>query len=70
MHYITLLRHGESEGNTSGVLQGQSDYPLTTLGFEQAQRLALYWKANQVKFDLIISSPLLRASQTAEIIAN
>lgn len=70
MHFITLLRHGESEGNSSGLLQGQSDYPLTTLGVEQAQRLALFWKANQVKFNLIISSPLLRASQTAEVIAN
>ncbi len=70
MHFITLLRHGESEGNTSGVLQGQSDYALTNVGLEQAQRLALFWKANRVKYDLIICSPLLRASQTAEIIAN
>lgn len=69
-HFITLLRHGESEGNSSGVLQGQSDYPLTPLGVEQAKRLALFWKSNQVKYDLIISSPLLRASQTAEIIAS
>jgi broad specificity phosphatase PhoE len=66
---ITLLRHGESEGNSSGVLQGQADYPLTQSGVEQAQRLAQYWKRRQTKFDLIISSPLQRARQTAEIIA-
>lgn len=70
MHFITLLRHGESEGNSTGVLQGQSDYPLTASGSEQAQRLATYWKSQGIQFDLIISSPLLRASQTAEIIAN
>ena len=70
MHLLTLLRHGESEGNLSGVLQGQSDYPLTAAGVEQAQRLASYWKSEDMKFDLVISSPLLRASQTAEIIAN
>jgi 2,3-bisphosphoglycerate-dependent phosphoglycerate mutase len=70
MHFITLLRHGESEGNSSSVLQGQSDYPLTGAGVEQAKRLASYWKSNATKFDLIVSSPLLRASQTAEIIAD
>ena len=70
MHFITLLRHGESEGNSLGVLQGQSDYPLTAAGVEQAMRLASYWKSNGTKFDLIVSSPLLRASQTTEIIAN
>lgn len=70
MHFITLLRHGESEGNSLSVLQGQSDYPLTGAGVEQAKRLASYWKSNDTKFDLIVSSPLLRASQTAEIIAD
>lgn len=70
MYLITLLRHGESEGNLSGVLQGQSDFPLTAAGVEQAQKLAFCWKSEGTKFDLIISSPLLRASQTAEIIAN
>ena len=69
IHFITLLRHGESEGNNSGVLQGQTDYPLTKTGIEQARCLASTWKAQDFKFDLIISSPLLRASQTAQIIA-
>lgn len=69
MHFITLLRHGESEGNSLGVLQGQMDYPLSAAGIEQAQKLAAFWKAAGIAFDLIISSPLLRASRTAEIIA-
>jgi len=70
VYLITLLRHGESEGNSSGVLQGQSDYPLTATGVEQAEQLASYWKSEDTKFDLIVSSPLQRASKTAEIIAN
>jgi 2,3-bisphosphoglycerate-dependent phosphoglycerate mutase len=69
VHFITLLRHGESEGNSSGVLQGQEDYPLTRAGVEQAKALASIWKSQLFKFDLIISSPLKRASQTAEIIS-
>lgn len=70
MHYITFLRHGKSEGNSEGVLQGQSDYALSQTGIDQAQNLAHSWKSQGVVFDLIISSPLLRASQTAEIIAS
>lgn len=70
MYFITFLRHGESEGNSSAVIQGQSDYPLTPAGRKQAKALALDWKSNHTSFDLIISSPLLRASQTAEIVAD
>jgi len=69
MYLITLLRHGESEGNQSGVIQGQSDYPLTQTGVAQAEFLAACWKSERVQFDRIITSPLLRASQTAGIIA-
>ncbi|OGO11814.1 MAG: hypothetical protein A2Y53_00405 [Chloroflexi bacterium RBG_16_47_49] len=68
-YFVTLLRHGESEGNSSGVIQGQSDYPLTSKGTEQARKLTSFWKIEGTTFDLIISSPLLRASRTAEIIS-
>lgn len=70
MYFITLLRHGESEGNLAGLIQGQSDYPLTSTGIEQAHRLAKQWKSMGVHFDHIISSPLQRASHTAEIISS
>jgi broad specificity phosphatase PhoE len=70
MHFVTLLRHGESEGNSTGVIQGQSEYPLTQTGITQARKLAVYWNSTHTRFDLIISSPLLRASQTAEIISD
>lgn len=66
---ITLLRHGESVGNAESRWQGQADYPLTDTGRAQARALAERWKNENVKFDLIISSPLARARETAEIIA-
>ena len=70
MHFITLLRHGESEGNLSETLQGLLDYPLTPTGLDQARRLSSFWKSEGFHFDLVISSPLQRASKTAEIIAS
>ena len=68
--FITLLRHGESVGNAESRWQGQADFPLTERGQEQAAALAERWKKEDVKFDHVISSPLTRAKQTAEIIAS
>ena len=69
VYHITFLRHGESVGNAEERFQGHSDFPLTTKGRAQAQALAERWQANGVTFDRCISSPLLRACQTAEIIS-
>lgn len=66
---FVFLRHGESEGNVEGIFQGQSDFPLSRRGQQQAQALGKYWKRTSVTFNLIISSTLSRASQTAEIIS-
>lgn len=68
-YHFTLLRHGESTGNASGIFQGQTDMPLTDTGRAQAHALASAWQASGVSFDRIISSPLARARQTAEIIS-
>lgn len=70
LFYVTLLRHGESIGNAEMRWQGQKDYELTNRGRAQAQALAKRWKQEQVKFDAVISSPLSRAKETAEIIAS
>lgn len=67
---LTLIRHGESLGNANGLIQGQSDLGLTLKGIEQATKVASYWNSQKVEFNLIISSPLIRAQQTAEIIAD
>ncbi|MCI0520254.1 MAG: histidine phosphatase family protein [Chloroflexi bacterium] len=68
-HLITLLRHGQSVDNAAGIIQGQRDYPLSPDGEEQARRLAHRWQAEGECFDFIIASPLQRALQTAQIIA-
>jgi 2,3-bisphosphoglycerate-dependent phosphoglycerate mutase len=69
VHQITFLRHGESVGNAENRFQGHADFPLTERGREQAAGLAARWKAESLAFALCIASPLLRARETAEIIA-
>ena len=68
IYRFTFLRHGESTGNAESRWQGQSDYPLTERGRVQAAALANRWKIEGVKFDLVISSTLVRAKETAEIL--
>jgi len=70
VYQFSFLRHGESVGNAESRWQGQSDYPLTEMGRVQAHSLAERWKSENVKFDLAIASPLIRAKETAEIIAS
>ena len=65
---IYMIRHGESEANVKGVLCGQLDSPLTSLGLSQAKLARNYLVQNQITVDLIYSSPLVRARSTAEII--
>jgi len=69
-YLITFLRHGESVGNANGYFQGQSDFPLTRKGQAQVTALIKRWQDEKVIFDLIITSPLSRAYQTAEMIAS
>jgi len=69
-YHIVLLRHGESIANAQGYYQGQTDFTLTEIGKKQAHSLAKWWQKQGVTFDLIISSPLMRARQTAEIISS
>jgi len=60
-----LSRHGETQWNKIKKLQGQLDSPLTDIGVIQANNIARYFKGQSV--DLIVSSPLKRALNTAEI---
>ncbi|NIS81458.1 MAG: hypothetical protein GTO14_14930 [Anaerolineales bacterium] len=67
-HDIILLRHGLSTANRDQIVQGQIDFALAEEGHHQSQLLAQYWASMQVHFDKIISSPLARAKETAQII--
>lgn len=69
VYHLTLLRHGESQGNSEGRHQGQADYQLTDQGREQVRLLLERWLSEGKVFDLVISSPLARAIETAKIIA-
>ena len=62
-----LVRHGETVWNKAGKFQGRTDIDLSPLGLKQADKAA-EWLKNK-KVDSIISSPLIRAAHTAELIA-
>jgi probable phosphoglycerate mutase len=68
---ICLLRHGETEWNVAGRLQGSLDSPLTPLGREQARRLGavLARRLGGHRAPRMQTSPLGRAQETAAIVA-
>lgn len=65
---ICFIRHGESVGNLENRFRGKHDFPLNENGMRQAQ--ALKQELQEVPFLKIYSSPLRRAFDTAQIIAN
>jgi broad specificity phosphatase PhoE len=66
---IFIARHGQDKDNVNRILNGHRDLSLTDLGRIQAKNLAAGIKKNNLKFDVIYSSPLLRALETAEIVS-
>ena len=63
-----LLRHGQTPLSSERRFAGTGDIPLTPLGVEQAQAAA-DWLAARGGIDLIVTSPLRRARQTAAEVA-
>ena len=63
---IYLVRHGETDWNQAGLLQGQTDIALNAQGLEQAREAAERLK--EVPFEIAFCSPLIRAKRTAETI--
>jgi probable phosphoglycerate mutase len=66
---IYLARHGQNEDNVEGILNGHRDRPLTELGRFQAREAGHNVLDHHLHFDMVLTSPLIRASETAEIIA-
>ncbi len=66
---IFIIRHGETDLNRAQVLQGRSDCPLNERGILQAREAARFLRERGVVFSRVFSSPLVRAVQTARIIA-
>lgn len=63
---IIFVRHGQTDCNINGIIQGHLDAPLNQTGIEQAEKTAEELKNTSI--DIIYSSPLIRAKKTAEII--
>jgi broad specificity phosphatase PhoE len=61
------LRHGVTDWNRQGLFQGRTDNPLNDMGVSQAHAAAE--RLRKLSFDRVVASPLIRARQTAEIIA-
>jgi broad specificity phosphatase PhoE len=62
---LIIIRHGKTTYNLEGKRQGLSDTPLCEIGIQEAQELKNRVPQNA---DIVMSSPLIRAKQTAEII--
>jgi 2,3-bisphosphoglycerate-dependent phosphoglycerate mutase len=65
---ICMTRHGETDWNITGVLQGWIDVPLNETGRRQAYEMAETFRDSD--FSSVWTSPLRRASETAEIVAD
>jgi len=65
---IFYARHGENDCNVNKIVCGNTDAPLNETGINQAKKLADIIKTIDV--DVIFSSPLIRASDTAHIISS
>jgi alpha-ribazole phosphatase len=65
---IVLVRHGRTALNAAGRLQGHVDEPLDDVGREQARRLAARLVPLLDEDDVVISSPLVRARDTAAVL--
>ena len=68
MQHIYLIRHGTTEDIEKGLMQGSSDSPLSARGRKEAQQTGEALSA--IRFDAAFASPMGRAWETAQIIAN
>ncbi|WP_342499428.1 histidine phosphatase family protein [Bacillus sp. FSL W7-1034] len=66
MTAICLVRHGETDWNAAKRIQGRTDIPLNDTGKWQAEQTGLYLK--DAHWDVVISSQLSRAKETAHLI--
>lgn len=66
MTKVYFTRHGETVWNKQGRFQGHKDSDLTDKGIEAAELLA--YRIEDIELDYIISSPLMRAYKTAQIV--
>ncbi len=70
LHYLVLLRHGQSEWNLANKFTGFHDVDLTANGEQEAKEAGKLLKNAGIEFDQVFSSTQTRANRTAEIALN
>lgn len=65
---LTLIRHGQTEWNKNQLMQGISDIPLNDTGRAQARETGAKLRSLGLNYDRVISSPLSRAYETAQLV--
>ncbi len=68
MSSVVFVRHGQTDANRNGVLLGRLDPPLNDAGREQASAVAA--RVSRLEPVRVVTSPLVRAVETAEIVAS
>ena len=63
---LYVIRHGQTNWNLKGIIQGQKDIELNDKGINEARKAKAEF--NSLKIDLIMCSPLKRAKETAKIL--
>lgn len=67
---LYILRHGEAADRDDPRYENDADRPLVRKGIRRTRALARVLRRLDVTFDVILSSPLVRARETAEIVAH
>ena len=67
MNTLVLLRHGQSQWNLENRFTGWKDVPLTVQGVKEARNAGRLMHINNISIDLIFSSDLQRANETARL---
>ena len=65
---LCLIRHGETDWNAERRLQGHTDIPLNARGVLQARQMAQALKNINLRFDVLYTSDLKRAADTADAV--
>jgi len=65
---LILIRHGQSEWNALNQFTGWKDPDLTATGIQEAHNAGKIINSLEINFDLVFTSALIRAQNTAEII--
>ncbi len=67
---VHMVRHGVTEWNAAGRIQGSLDIGLSARGFEQAEELARSLRERGIELTKVYSSKLKRAYSTGQIVAD